>query len=221
MIMIESFQKEELIINKKEVLRYLGYGKNDADENVLIKIETASEKLSESLSAKVCYEKYPLEKVGDELSFGMVKTESRSLKRNLQECEEAVVFSSTIGIGVDRLIGKVSAVSPLDAVIYQAIGTAYIEALCDAFCEKLGKMLEGKFLRPRFSPGYGDFGIENQKEIFDMLSVTRKIGVSLTESLQMVPSKSVTAIVGISPKDSHCNKKGCENCGNKDCEYRR
>ena len=39
---------------------------------------------------------------------------------------------------------------------------------------------------------------ENQKEIFNMLDVPRKIGVTLTESMQMVPTKSVSAVVGIS-----------------------
>ena len=219
--MIEIFQKDDLLVNKKEILRYLGYGKNDADEVVLKKIDLATERIAENLSLKVCYEKYPIKKLGEELQFGIVKTNSQSLKRNLQDCESVVFFSATVGIGIDRLIGKFSAVSSIDALVYQAVGTAYIEVLCDAFCEKLVEMEKGKFLRPRFSPGYGDFGIENQKEIFKMLDSTRKIGVSLTESLQMVPSKSVTAIVGISDKKTDCSKKGCENCEKTDCEYRR
>lgn len=201
MIMIETPKKEELTVNKKEILRYLGYGKNDGDSDILTKIDGASLKVFESIAPKICYEKYPLIQKEGVLSFGMVTTTSENLKKNLSDCREVIVFAATIGIGADRLIAKYSQASPALAVIYQATATAYIEALCDAFCQKLESINGGKFLRPRFSPGYGDFGVENQKEIFDMLDVPRKIGISLTESFQMMPSKSVTAVIGISEKD--------------------
>lgn len=202
--MIETLNKSELKIDKKEVLRYLGYGNKDADDATLKRIESLTEELEKELAPKVCYEKYPVIKDGESICFGMVKTNSDNLKKNLAGCEEVYVFVATIGIGIDRIIGKYSRVSPIDAVICQAIGTSLIEELCDRFC----KSLDADFKRPRFSPGYGDFFIENQKEIFEMLDVPRKIGVTLTESMQMVPTKSVSAIVGISKEDSVCIQKG-------------
>lgn len=216
--MIETLDKSDIKINRKEILRYLGYGKNDADEKTLDRIEALVEEVKKELSPKVCYEKFPVIKDGENICFGPVKTDSQALKRNLDGCCEAVVFIATAGIGTDRIIGKYSSVSPLDAVICQAIGAAIIEEICDLFCENLKE--EG-FLRPRFSPGYGDFLIDNQKEIFKMLDAPKKVGVTLTESLQMVPTKSVSAVVGITKEGADCKQNSCELCKKANCQYRR
>ena len=49
----------------------------------------------------------------------------------------------------------------------------------------------------RFSPGYGDFDLKYQKDILEYLDANKKIGISLTDSLMMIPTKSITAIIGI------------------------
>jgi hypothetical protein len=56
-----------------------------------------------------------------------------------------------------------------------------------------GKELSAK----RFSAGYGDFALENQKIMYDNLKLW-EIGVQITESCILVPEKSVTALAGIS-----------------------
>ena len=106
-----------------------------------------------------------------------------------------MIFATTVGIGLDRLIMKYSRLSPSRAVCLQAIGAERIEALCDAFCDELKS--DFAVTSPRFSPGYGDFSINFQTEIFKALDCPRKIGLSLNSALLMSPSKSVTAIVGI------------------------
>jgi len=80
---------------------------------------------------------------------------------------------------------------------------------------------EGKFLRPRFSPGYGDLPLAIQPELFRVLEVQKNTGITLTESLLMMPTKSVTALIGVSTEDSHCLIQGCESCGKRDCSFRR
>ena len=57
--------------------------------------------------------------------------------------------------------------------------------------------VDGKSLRTRVSPGYGDISLTMQKDIFAILDCERKIGITLNEDLLMSPSKSVTAIAGI------------------------
>ena len=150
------------------------------------------------------------------------EVESSALAKNLKGCESSVVFAATIGIEIDRIIQKYSRTDLSKAVFMQAIGAERIEALCDAFCDKLKteKSEKGLFLRPRFSAGYGDLSIELQRDIMRALDCGRKIGVTLNESLLMSPSKSVTAIVGIS--SMHCTPEfGCTSCENKDCSFRK
>ena len=58
-------------------------------------------------------------------------------------------------------------------------------------------MLQGKTLLPRrFSAGYADFNLENQKALYERLQMG-KIGVTITPSFILLPEKSVTAISGI------------------------
>ena len=66
---------------------------------------------------------------------------------------------------------------------------------------EVGKVGDVDYLRPRFSPGYGDLPLALQADVFWALDCTSKIGVSLSESLIMSPQKSVTAIIGISEKE--------------------
>ena len=57
---------------------------------------------------------------------------------------------------------------------------------------------EGKYLTNRYSPGYGDFPIEVQRQLLDYLNAGRAIGLTLTPTNLMVPRKSITAVLGIS-----------------------
>ena len=59
---------------------------------------------------------------------------------------------------------------------------------------------DGETLRPRYSPGYGDLPLAFQQDLFRALDCERRLGLTLTDSLLMVPSKSVTAIIGMKEK---------------------
>ncbi|MBQ2880040.1 MAG: Vitamin B12 dependent methionine synthase activation subunit, partial [Anaerotignum sp.] len=142
--------------------------------------------------------------------------------QRLRGCNSALVFGATIGIEIDRLISKYGRISPSKALFFQAIGAERIESLCDVFCHDISYTLktEGLHLLPRFSPGYGDFPLDFQKDIFRALDCYRKIGLSLNESMLMSPSKSVTAIAGISHNPRKNTDKKCSICTKTDCFFR-
>ena len=48
----------------------------------------------------------------------------------------------------------------------------------------------------RFSPGFGDFDIVHQRDILALLDCQKRIGLTLTDSNMLCPTKSVTAVVG-------------------------
>lgn len=187
-VLIKSYNEPKF--NMKEILRYIS-----GDESLIPMVEECLEECQNELIYKVCYLYVPI-KAGEgfvEFPFGNAK--SCALAKNLSNCREAVIFGATVGIGLDRLIAKYGRISPAKGVIFQGIGAERIEALCDEFINDLEK--EGLMFKPRFSPGYGDLPLEFQKDLFRVLDCPRKIGLSLTESLLMSPSKSVTAIAGI------------------------
>ena len=79
----------------------------------------------------------------------------------------------------------------------------------------------GIFVTPRFSPGYGDLNINVQRDIFTHLDLSRKIGVTLNESLIISPSKSVTAIIGLSDTNCGYYQNKCKGCNMKECTFRQ
>ena len=184
----------EMAISEKEILRYAKVGKADAE--TLNLLNSALAEARAALTYGVCYAKFDLSTNGDICDFGFLNLKSKSLSKNLEGCHGAIVFAATVGIGLDRLIAKYSRLSPSRAFMLNAVGAERIEALCDAFCEDMQTQLKAK-LRPRFSPGYGDLPLCVQKDVLNLLDASRKIGISLNESMLMSPSKSVTAIVGI------------------------
>ena len=178
-----------------EVLRYAGVRECASELDGLVD-ECIS--LAEGQTAfRVCYCELPVSVCGDEVAMGCMKVASKSLSKNLAGCDSAVIFAATVGIELDRLVARYSSVSPAKALILQAIGAERIECLCDTFNAEIAR--EQK-TRPRFSPGYGDFPLEAQREIFALLDCPRRIGLTLNDSLLMSPTKSVTAVIGISAK---------------------
>lgn len=194
---------QALSINKSEIYRYLGYkSEMTLTDEMEEMIEEILQNVLTGSVAKVCYKRFKIE-VDDFIDFGFTRIKSKDLSVNLKECSEAIVFAATIGIYTDRQIKKESMVSPARACIYQAVGATVIEAVCDDFNDwvKHEEMAKGNILKPRYSPGYGDVSLEVQRDIFRELDCAKITGITLTDSLLMIPEKSVTAFIGIRKKD--------------------
>ena len=70
---------------------------------------------------------------------------------------------------------------------------------------------------PGSAPVTGDFPLECQGMLLEALEAGKRIGIKLTDSLLMMPSKSVSAVMGASRKPYRCDVKGCEACAKTDC----
>ena len=208
----------------KEAVRYLGYGRNTADERTRMMIEDAFSEVEKAAGPKSICRIFDVEQFSDGMiRIGNTEIKSSSLSRNLKGCVKVVLFGATLGAGVDQLIRRTSLTDMSRAVIQQACAAAVLEEYCDKKQLETGGELEkeGLYLRPRFSPGYGDFDIHYQKPLMQMLDCAKTIGLTMTDSYMMTPSKSVTAVIGASPVKERCPVAGCEACDKTDCEYRR
>ncbi|WP_442855503.1 vitamin B12 dependent-methionine synthase activation domain-containing protein [Clostridium sp. Marseille-P2415] len=211
-------------ISRREIRRYLGYGINEGDETVNALIEECLRELTAAASPKSISRAYPLKLLPEDgIDFTVFQAKSRNLSRNLKDCGQVILFAATLGTGVDVLLHKYTKLQMSKAVTMQAAAAAMIEEYCDEENRILKQEYEarGLYLRPRFSPGYGDFPLECQRDITAVLETPKRIGVMLTDSLLMTPSKSVTAVMGVSGKPYRCEVKGCEECAKTDCAYRR
>ena len=210
-------------VSQKEVLRYLGYGRQEADEAVKNLVSECIGEILNHCHCKHVYKRFHCTIEQHSIMFDNVVIESKNLSKNLSECEQMILFAATLCPQPDILLKKYSRLDMSKAVVMQAAAAAIIEEYCDQCQKQIEKELEQEqlYLRPRFSPGYGDFQLKHQKDMILLLDCPRKIGLTLTDSLLLAPSKSVTAVMGISKKNKHCHIKGCEACENRNCTFRR
>lgn len=105
------------------------------------------------------------------------------------------LLCGTVGSAFERWHRRLSAVSAADALIAQSIGTAAVEKTMDALeAEIKASLAGGETLQPRRSPGYGKMKLAMNREIIERLDAAKRIGVSFTDSMTLLPSKSVTAV---------------------------
>ncbi len=210
-------------VKRREVLRYMGC-KGEVPREVWDLAEECLAMLGNVCSPKHVVREFPLI-LGPE---GQVETEcfqtvSKNLAKNLKDCRCVLVFAATLGLGADQLIRRYSRLDMSKAVALQAGAAAMLEEYCDQVCRGLRDtyLEKGFYLRPRFSPGYGDFSLDCQPGILQALEAGKRVGITLTDGFLMLPTKSVTAVMGIGETPVNCQVQGCEACGKRDCAYRR
>lgn len=211
-------------IKRSEVLRYLGYRGKRADDTVTELIDACIRETLLVVQPRCIWRRFPLAFLEeDTMEAGGLVLKSRNLWKNLAGCTEVIYFAATLGNGVDRLMTQYGKLNITKAAILQAAGAAAMEAYCDKCQMILEEELkkENLYLRPRFSPGYGDLPLAIQGRFLETIEATKRAGIYLSDGNVMLPEKSVTAITGISSEDSHCLLAGCEVCGNTMCAYRR
>ena len=129
----------------------------------------------------------------DTLDCGFGPVTSRSLSRYLRGCGRVLLLACTIGPGPDLLMPRLAS-SPARRFAADALGSAAAESLAEEVSRRLAKEYD---CLPRFSPGYGDLPLSVQPAFLDRLNAGRLLGIRLTAGFLMIPSKSVTAVVGI------------------------
>lgn len=129
------------------------------------------------------------------VKIGSFVFSSKRLADNLKGCSRVCVFGATLGTECDRLLRTYSSTDITKTAVLQACLASKIEEVCDSLEDKL--RAEGLTLRQRYSPGYFDLDISENKKIFELIDLTKRIGLAITDTCQMVPTKSVTAFIGI------------------------
>lgn len=225
MKMTENRYDIENAVNKREIYRYLGYGLEEPDSSMRALVDKVLSELLRAIYPKNIYRLYDCKIEKEHVFIGGMEIKSKNLAGNLAQCDTAALMAATLGIEADKLLQKYEVINMAEASIAQACGAACIEAYCNLVQEEIRITAQEKsgkplYIRPRFSPGYGDLPLETQTEIFHALDCTKRIGLTLTQSLLMYPTKSVTAFIGFTRNPDNCHIEKCKICGKKDCEYR-
>jgi hypothetical protein len=195
------FPPLKIEIVKKEVLRLIGARKNplrinrDLDDIVDKEISRGRE----ILRFKGAYLKLKVDSVTEDgviLTNG-AKISSEKLARWVKNCDYLYLFVVTAGpLFSERIsqlltLGKVSL-----ALVADAVGSTAAEGCARAANEYIASLEKGGRLTKRYSPGYGDWKVEDNRILLQWLEA-QKIGITVNEGGLMIPEKSVSAAIGV------------------------
>ncbi len=215
-------------IDKSEVLRYLGI-KGGSDPQTDLLIDECATNLCSVVRPKYIHQSFDLIHDSDAIYLACcdMRLSGRTARDRLSGCHCCYMLAATLGHEADVLIRRAQFTDMTRAIIYDACATDLIEKVCDHAESEISSIAAANscFARERFSAGYGDLPLSLQRDVCRLLGTDRKIGVSLTDKLMLLPTKSVTAFIGIcteeNPDDFSC-KNTCNNCSMRDsCSYRK
>lgn len=140
----------------------------------------------------------------------------------LKKSSKAALFACTAGPKISEHSETLqNNGDTLEAFIFDVIGSVVVEKAMDKIQNVLQKEVEheGLGISDRYSPGYCNWDVKEQHQLFALLPDTF-CGITLSPSALMSPIKSVSGIIGIG---SGLKPKGyqCEWCSDKTCIYRK
>ncbi|MFC1809363.1 vitamin B12 dependent-methionine synthase activation domain-containing protein [Candidatus Omnitrophota bacterium] len=198
-ILLQSIQYS---INKQDVLKQLGYfpQKTAIDSGVEKKVDMSIDEGYILSVPQALYRNFKVDRYDN--GYRLVGTEyiihSPILLRHLGEVECVTLVVCTIGTELEfRVQELIEQKKMTEATLLNAVGGEAVEGVVEQVNEIVRReaLLKKMKLRNRFSPGYGDWGLSEQREIMTLLQAER-IGITLTEACVMIPEKSVSAIIG-------------------------
>ncbi len=215
-------------IDPKETRRYAGLMKAENFEES--RIEEACEEALLLAVPKGIWEVYDydcnVQRIAADPPFTIL---GEKIGEHLAGCDKVILLAATVGEDIEETVTKRFQKGDYAfSVLLDAAATTAVEQIADAMEKAIRPKAaaRGYDMRWRFSPGYGDWPLEQQPDLL-RLSHAAEIGISLSESLMLMPRKSITAIIGLYKKDITTTKapahtpKGCAACNKTDCPSRR
>lgn len=203
LLQLDSIYKKPSVnpneLRRREIYRYLRLEGHAPDEAISADVERNLKRLHDMVDVRCVASLRPVTRTGDAIVFGDFSTESVMLQKNMKTSEYAVMFAMTLGPAVDRLISRLLVTSKADAFITDACCTEYLESYANHYCAQVrDEAAEYDLIaHPRFSPGFADFGLEFQWPLIRSLHADKKMHIALTEGNMLVPTKTITALMGL------------------------
>lgn len=221
-------------IDKREVLRYLGYKKQVLSKDLDDTIDKIIIEAQQYLTPRYVYKVFEIDNNAENVLIKGTDTilYGNDIKKHLSDCDKCIFMAATLGLDIEKRITTKQLTSVNHALIMDACATVAIEKYCDNVetIIKSDLNIDDCLMNYRYSPGYGDFSIEFQPTFLNLVDAGIKIGLYATSSNILIPRKSVTAIIGIlnhkkdmiSQTESARTKNKCDFCENRErCTYRK
>ena len=171
----------------------------------------------------VVYLTLPVEKISHErfMLAGNVQLKGALLAEHLAPAQQIALMVCTLGPALESRVTELMHSDPAYAFALDGFGSVAAEALGLAICSELEaeNQASSLFTSIPVSPGMIGWSVgEGQPQIFSALDAAQ-IGVSLNESAQMYPHKSVSMMLGIGPTPFSAGRT-CDFCNMREtCRY--
>ena len=184
------------------ILSRLGYKKSTSTmlscqlEEVKAVIEEAAGYIT--LKGTYIIQKFKSAEHGIELESGDIITGTLPAKLN-ESATSALIMAATSGKAIMDKIEELKTANLERAVIFDATASEITDWGLEWIVKYASTMLKHEsrvVSKKRFSPGYGDFDLKNQRIFYSLLHL-EQFGIRLTESCMLVPEKSVIAMTGV------------------------
>lgn len=191
-------------INRTSVLSLLGYkrGKTKLSAPAGRVLEAAFNRAEGLIHPQGVYLINRIkEKFNETITFfnSPVLLRGKSISRLLSPSSAAALMAVNIGLKLEETIAQETQAGNLEeALALDVIGSEAAEAAAEALNVHLISLArqEKLLLTRRYSPGYGDFSLDNQSQLFHALSL-KDLGISIDENFVLSPKKTITAVIGV------------------------
>jgi hypothetical protein len=217
----------DIEIDKEQLCHYIGY--NDGHKlsaRISSLIDDYAEHAHYLINPLYSYVVKDVEWARGSIAFieDSIIFKSQIIAQLLENCHQVAIFLVTIGkyledtafqLAKDGLI--------LQATVLDAIGSDAVEKVADFVQDRIKEIAESQGLvtSQRFSPGYCDWNVGQQRMLFYALT-GNTLGIRLTGECLMIPQKSISGIIGIGPSiDNVENYNPCKTCKRQNCPGRR
>lgn len=211
-------------INRAEAFRYMGL-RGEILENIVTLADECESRLIAAASPKFYWIYADIADISEEtvtLAGHKLVLRGRDISEHLNGCFGTALLCATLGDGVDKLLRTVQTEDMAKALTADALASAAVEQVCDIAEKEIGERFADKFTTWRFSPGYGDFPLECQGDFLTAVNAMRTVGVCVTDGGLLTPTKSVTAVIGISEEPIPRKRRGCGTCTIREkCNFRK
>jgi hypothetical protein len=181
------------------------------------------------LHPRVLYEKYSVKRLVHE-RLELVSNSSISEKsylsgqliaQHLARAQKIIVMLCTIGSELDDYVSSLFKIDPMSGLALDGVGSAAVENLAIQACNYFEAQASADGLKTTMplNPGMVGWPLdEGQPQVFSLLD-SDQIQISLTESCMMIPSKSISLVLGVGDNVSAIGSS-CDYCSLKGvCKY--
>jgi hypothetical protein len=217
-----------LPVSRAEVLRYLGYkpGKTRLTAAVEPVIDQGIAKAVAAARPAISLAYCRVEQVeGDEVSLALpgLRWTSAALARMLRQAVAVTLVAATVGPAIEEQVQQLfQAQEYAMATVVDAAGSALIHGLVQYAAQELAAESQPWSLRltPLLSPGYADWPLSDLPALMEQVGA-EQIGLHRTESLYLMPQKSLVGLIGWVSEAARLPASGCQICAQPNCPYRK